>query len=72
MRDLIAVLSVFAMILGLIGLSVSSNWTAGPVVLAAGAVCFTIIIAANDIVVVIQDATKAMNELRKANEKQKP
>jgi 4-hydroxybenzoate polyprenyltransferase len=69
MRYLIAVVSVLIFLFG--GVCFFGHDTAGPIFFLTGAICFTMIIAANDIVVAIEEATKAMNELRKTNEKQK-
>ncbi len=71
MRVVIAVLSVLGMLLGvLIAIGLVGHDTGLAVVLCVtGTICFTTIIGANDVVDAIKEATKAIDELRKANDK---
>jgi hypothetical protein len=70
MRIVIAVISLLIFLFGVLGFL--SHDISGSLFILTGAICFTLIIAANDIVAAIEEATKAMMELRKRDDGQKP
>ncbi len=71
MRVLIAVLSVLGILFGVlmaIGL-VGHDAGLGVLLAATGAICFTIAVGTNDVVEALDKTTKAIDELRKMNNK---
>jgi hypothetical protein len=73
-RHLIAVVSVLGMLFGLVGLCgfVWAGHDFGTIFFITGAICFAVTVGANDIVDAIKEATKAIDDLRKMNDKKQP